>query len=46
VVRESLRDMPAYAEPVLADKDLIDIFAFVQSLPGRRPAKDIAILSD
>src|SRR5215204_2870310 len=25
VVRESLRDMPAYAEPVLAEKDLVDI---------------------
>lgn len=46
VVRKSLRDMPAYAEPVLADKDLVDIFAFVQSLPGRRQPKDIAILSD
>ena len=46
VVRESLRDMPAYTEPVLVDKDLIDIFAFVQSLPGRRQPKDIAILSD
>ena len=46
VVRESMRDMPAYNEAVLADKDLVDIYAFLQSLPGRRPAKDIAILSD
>jgi mono/diheme cytochrome c family protein len=46
VVRGSIRDMPAYTEAVLPEKDLVDIFAFVQSLPGRRPAKDIAILND
>jgi len=46
VVRQSLRDMPAYVEEVLPDKDVIDIYAFLQSLPGRRPAKDIAILND
>ena len=46
VVRESMRDMPAYNEAVLADKDLVDIYPFLQTLPGRRPAKDIAILSD
>src|SRR5262249_57566608 len=44
VVRESMRDMPAYNEAVLADKDLVDIYAFLQSLPDRRPAQDIAIL--
>jgi len=46
VVRESMRDMPAYTEAVLADKDLVDIYAFLQSLPGRRAPKDIAILGD
>jgi mono/diheme cytochrome c family protein len=46
VLRQSLRDMPAYTEAVLADKDVADIYAFLQSLPGRRPAKDIAILND
>jgi mono/diheme cytochrome c family protein len=46
VLRESLRDMPAYTEAVLADRDIADIYAFTQSLPGRRPAKDIAILND
>jgi len=46
VVRESMRDMPAYNEAVLADKDLVDIYAFLQSLPDQRPAKDIAILGD
>jgi mono/diheme cytochrome c family protein len=46
VLRQSLRDMPAYVEALLSDKDVADIYAFLQSLPGRRPAKDIAILND
>ena len=46
VLRQSLRDMPAYVEAVLPDKEVSDIYAFLQSLPGRRPAKDIAILND
>ena len=46
VLRQSLRDMPAYVETVLPDKDVADIYAFLQSLPGRRPAKDIAILNN
>lgn len=46
VVRESMRDMPAFVEAVLPEKDLIDIYAFLQTLPTRRPAKDIAILND
>ena len=46
VLRQSLRDMPAYVEAVLPDKDVADIYAFLQSLPGRRPAKDIAILNN
>jgi mono/diheme cytochrome c family protein len=46
VLRQSLRDMPAYVEAVLPDQDVADIYAFLQSLPGRRPAKDIAILNN
>jgi mono/diheme cytochrome c family protein len=46
VLRQSLRDMPAYVEAVLPDKEVADIYAFLQSLPGRRPAKDIAILNN
>jgi len=46
VLRQSLRDMPAYIEAVLPDKDVADIYAFLQSLPGRPPAKDIAILNN
>ena len=46
VLRDSLRDMPAYTEAVLADKDIVDMYAFLQSLPGRRSPKEIAILND
>jgi mono/diheme cytochrome c family protein len=46
VVRESMRDMPAYIAAVLSDKDLVDIYAYLQTLPGRSAAKDIPILSD
>jgi mono/diheme cytochrome c family protein len=46
VVRESMRDMPAYVEAVLSDKELIDIYAFLQTLSARRSPKDIVILND
>jgi mono/diheme cytochrome c family protein len=45
-VRNPSKDMPAYSEPVMPDQQIADIYAFVQSLPGRRNPKDIAILSD
>src|SRR5258707_12856360 len=37
VLRQSLRDMPAYVEAGLPDKDVPDIYAFLQGLPGPRP---------
>ena len=46
VVRESMRDMPAYIAAVLSDKDLADIYVYLQTLPGRSAAKDIPILND
>src|SRR5258705_7188899 len=45
-IRNPSNDMPAYSEAVMSDKEVADMFAFVQSLPGRRDAKDIAILKD
>jgi mono/diheme cytochrome c family protein len=45
-MRSPSNDMPAYAASVLSDQAVADIFAFVQSLPGPRNAKDIAILKD
>ena len=45
-MRNPSNDMPAYAATVISDQAVADIFAFVQSLPGPRNAKDIAILND
>lgn len=45
-VRNPSKDMPAYSEPVMSDKEIADIYAFTQALPGRRDAKGIAILND
>jgi mono/diheme cytochrome c family protein len=45
-LRAPANEMPAYAEAVMSDGVVADIYAFVQSLPGPRPAKDIAILND
>ena len=45
-VRNPVNDMPPYPQALLPDKDLSDIFAFLQALPGRRPVKDIPMLND
>jgi mono/diheme cytochrome c family protein len=44
-LRAAPRDMPAYSANVLSDKDAADIYAFLQSLPGRKPAKDFPLLN-
>ncbi len=45
-LREPSNDMPAYSTAVLSDEEIADMYAFVQSLPGTRSAKDISILND
>jgi mono/diheme cytochrome c family protein len=45
-LRQPVNDMPAYSEQVMSEKQIADIYAFVQSLPGPRPIKDLPILSD
>ena len=45
-LRQPVNEMPAYSEAVMTDKQIADIYAFVQSLPGPRPAKDIPILNN
>ncbi len=45
-LRQPANEMPAYSEKVMTDKEIADIYAFVQSLPGPRPAKDMKIFSD
>ncbi len=44
-LREAPNDMPSFSSTVLSDKDAADIHAFLQSLPGPRPAKDIPLLN-
>ena len=45
-LRNPANDMPAYSEAVLSDKDIVDIYAFVELLPGPRSSKDISILNN
>jgi mono/diheme cytochrome c family protein len=44
-LRAAPNDMPAYSADVLSDQDATDIYAFLQSLPGRKPAKDFPLLN-
>jgi len=44
-LRDAPKDMPAYSAAVLSDKEASDIHAFLQSLPGRKPAKDFPLLN-
>lgn len=44
-LREPSSEMPPYADAVLPDEGVADLYAFLQTLPGPMPAKDIAILN-
>ena len=45
-LRQPADDMPAYSTAVLSDQQIADIYAFVQSLPGKRNPKDIPLLNN
>ena len=45
-LRYPINDMPPYPVDLLPDQEVADIYAYLQSLPGRRPVKDIPILND
>jgi mono/diheme cytochrome c family protein len=45
-LRSPASDMPAYTELVMTEKEIGDIYAFLQSLPGRRDLKDMPIFAD
>ena len=45
-LRQPINDMPAYSEIVMSDKQIADIYAFLQTLPGPLPTKDMAIFKD
>ncbi|HXZ22567.1 MAG TPA: cytochrome c [Pseudolabrys sp.] len=44
-LRDAPNDMPAYSADVLSDKEAADIHAFLESLPGRKPAKEFPLLN-
>jgi mono/diheme cytochrome c family protein len=44
-LREPAADMPAYVASVLPDKSAADIYAYLQSLPGPRPVRDVPLLA-
>jgi len=43
-LRNPINDMPPYPEKLLSEQGVADIYAYLQSVPGRRPVKDIPIL--
>jgi mono/diheme cytochrome c family protein len=45
-LRMPINDMPPYPEKLLSEKEVADIYAFLQALPGRRPVKDFPILAN
>ena len=45
-LRQPANDMPAYTEKVMSEQQIADIYAFLQTLPGPRPTKDMAIFKD
>jgi mono/diheme cytochrome c family protein len=45
-IRNPVNDMPAFSEAILSDKDIADIYAFVESLPGPGSPKDHSILNN
>jgi mono/diheme cytochrome c family protein len=45
-LRQPYSDMPAYSEVVMSDKQITDIYAFLQTLPGPLPTKDMTIFKD
>ena len=44
-IRSSNRTMPPYMEAVLPNDDLADIYAYLQSIPKGKDAKDIPLLN-
>jgi ubiquinol-cytochrome c reductase cytochrome c subunit len=45
-VRRPTGEMPAYAEKVVSDQDLTDIYAYLKSVPPAKDVKDIPLLME
>ena len=44
-VRQPKGEMPPYTKKVVTDQELQDIYAYLQSIPQPKPAKDIPLLN-
>ena len=44
-VRRPAGAMPAYIDKVITDQELTDIWAYLKTLPGPKPVKDIPLLN-
>ena len=45
-IRTPMNIMPAYADPLMSDEDLADVYAYLKGLPGKSAPKDMpAILA-
>ena len=44
-LREPPNDMPAYSAALLSDQEAADMWAWLHSLPGRKPAKEFPLLN-
>jgi mono/diheme cytochrome c family protein len=44
-VRTSNREMPAYRQAILSDADLVDIYAYLQSIPKAPDPKTVPLLN-
>ena len=44
-VRTTSGDMPPYTEKVLSDQELVDIYAYIQSIPKSPDFKTIPLLN-
>ncbi len=43
-VRRPSGAMPAYIDKVISDQELTDIWAYLKTLPGPKPVKDVPLL--
>jgi len=44
-VRHPAGSMPIYTKKVMSDAELMDVWAFLKTIPDGRPAKDIPLLN-
>jgi ubiquinol-cytochrome c reductase cytochrome c subunit len=45
-VRRPAGQMPAFTAKVMSDRELIDVYAFLKTIPPPKPSKDIPLLND